>query len=100
MAVSRITSIEGVHSRSQPAAPPLGLPLLAAGCRWFKDWSFAEGGREGSTKLQGNLPLDTAHARAATVALKRELCDFRAERDGGAVDRRRAQAALGLLNRG
>jgi hypothetical protein len=35
-----------------PAATPLGLVLLAAGCRWFKDWYFPEGGREGGTKLQ------------------------------------------------
>lgn len=41
-----------------PAATPLGLALLQAGCRWFKDWYFPEGGREGGTKLQGALPLD------------------------------------------
>lgn len=43
--------------------PPLGLALLAVGCRWFKDWYFPEAGREGGTKLQGTLPLDAAHRR-------------------------------------
>lgn len=40
-----------------PAATPLGLALLRAGCRWTKDWYFAEGGREGHTKLRGELPF-------------------------------------------
>lgn len=37
---------------------PVGAVLLEAGCTWFKDWYFAEGGREGEAKLQGNLPAD------------------------------------------
>ncbi len=41
-----------------PQATPLGVALLEAGCRWFKDWYFPEGGMEGGTKLQGTIPLD------------------------------------------
>ncbi len=47
----------------------LGALLLAAGC-WavLRDWYIAEGGMEGSPKLQGFKPRDGAHARAAAAA--------------------------------
>ncbi|HWO71740.1 MAG TPA: DUF1122 family protein [Actinomycetota bacterium] len=80
-----------------PAATPLGLALLAAGCRWFKDWYFPEGGREGGTKLQGTLPLDAAHRERAEAALRLELERFLASGRGREEDRRRAREALGLL---
>jgi hypothetical protein len=54
-----------------PAATPLGHGLLRAGCTWFKDWYFAEGGREGETKLQGNKPL-TAELRVRQLAAVRD----------------------------
>jgi hypothetical protein len=87
-----------LRRRVPPAATPLGLALLAAGCRWFKDWSFAEGGREGSTKLQGNLPTDAAHARMATDALARELRAFLDTGTRAPADRDRAETALGVLD--
>lgn len=46
----------GLQRGFPPAATPLGYALFSAGCTWFKDWYFAEGGREGDTKLQGNKP--------------------------------------------
>lgn len=46
---------------------PLGYALFRAGCTWFKDWYFAEGGREGDTKLQGNKP-SSAELQAEQVA--------------------------------
>lgn len=82
-----------------PVATPLGLALLAAGCRWFKDWYFPEGGREGGTKLQGTLPLDAAHRERAEAALRAELEAFLASGRGREEDRRRAEEALGLLGR-
>lgn len=46
-----------------PALTPLGLLLVAAGCEaGIRDWYIPEGGREGPRKLQGNKPLDPAHA--------------------------------------
>lgn len=80
-----------------PPATPLGLYLLRAGCRWFKDWYYPEGGREGGTKLQGTLPLDDDHRTRAAEKLRAELHEF-LERDGIAEeDRARAGEALEIL---
>jgi hypothetical protein len=86
-----------LRRRVPPAATPLGLALLGAGCRRLKDWYFAEGGREGHAKLQGELPLDAAHRRAAERALSAELEAFLATGDGTDADRRRAREALALI---
>jgi hypothetical protein len=80
------------------AATPLGLALLGAGCRWLKDYYFAEGGREGHAKLQGELPLDDAGRRRAERALNDELERFLAGGAGTEADRRRARRALSLLD--
>ena len=80
-----------------PAATPLGLELLQAGCRWLKDWYFAEGGREGHAKLQGELPLDDAHRRRAEQALRAELEAFVTSGRGSAHDHDRARQALLVL---
>jgi hypothetical protein len=40
------------------AATPLGHLMWKSGFRWFKNWYFPEGWKEGGTKLQGNRPLD------------------------------------------
>jgi hypothetical protein len=83
-----------------PAATPLGLALLAAGCRWFKDWYFPEGGREGGTKLQGTLPLDDGRRRRAEAELVAELHAFLERPGTRGDDRRRARDALALLESG
>jgi hypothetical protein len=62
----------GLKRGVPPAATPIGRALLAAGCTWFKDWYYPEGGLEGELKLQGNKPA-TAEARHA------QLADLRAE---------------------
>lgn len=80
-----------------PAATPIGFALLAAGCRWFKDWYYAEGGREGGTKLQGTLPLDETHRARAERALRAELCEFVTRPGIRDIDARAARDALGLL---
>lgn len=56
-----------------PQATPLGLVLLEAGCRWFKDWYFPEGGMEGGTKLQGTVPLDEVRRLEGAGKLLEEL---------------------------
>jgi len=90
----------GLKRGVPPAATPFGHALLLSGCTWFKDWYFAEGGREGEIKLQANKAL-TADLRSSQVGvLRRELA---ARLDGipdhmDEVDRRarrRAFAALG-----
>jgi hypothetical protein len=83
-----------------PHATPLGLILLRAGCRWFKDWYYPEGGREGGTKLQGTLPLDEDRRRKAERALSEELQAFLKADRGTAEDRSRATEALDLLRPG
>jgi hypothetical protein len=80
-----------------PAATPLGLALLRAGCRWFKDWYFAEGGREGSTKLMCTLPLDPGRRRDAEAQLAAEMRAFLARPNADEDDRRRAHEALAVI---
>lgn len=82
-----------------PPATPLGLALLQAGCRWFKDWSFAEGGREGPAKLQGSVPLDGRRRRTAERELAAELAAFLDRGAGGPEDRERARRALAAVRR-
>lgn len=86
-----------LRRRVPPAATPLGLALLRAGCRWFKDWYFPEGGREGGTKLQGTLPLDEQRRNQAEGELAAELRAFLDRDDAEAADAARAREALGLL---
>ena len=65
--------ILGLQRGFPPVGTPLGYALFRAGCTWFKDWYFAEGGREGDTKLQGNKP-SSAELQAEQVArLRAEL---------------------------
>jgi hypothetical protein len=86
-----------LRRRVPPAATPLGLAMLRAGCRWFKDWYFPEGGREGGTKLQGTLPLDERRRDRAQRELAAELRGFLDRGDGEDADTARAREALGLL---
>jgi hypothetical protein len=86
-----------LRRRVPPPATPLGLALLEAGCRWFKDWYFAEGGREGPAKLLGELPLDDAAGRRQERCLREELAGFLASGRGQPADRDRAGEALRLL---
>ena len=80
-----------------PAATPLGLVLLRSGCRWMKDWYFAEGGREGHAKLQGEVPLNREHRARAEASLRAELTRFLAAGRGAARDRRSAREALAII---
>lgn len=45
------------------AASPLGYLMWKSGFRWFKNWYFPEGWKEGGTKLQGNKPLNEENRR-------------------------------------
>ena len=59
-----------------PAASPIGYLLYLGGCRWYKDWYFAEGFLEGEEKLQASKPLDEARKREKTAVIKRELKQY------------------------
>jgi hypothetical protein len=55
----------------------LGFLLYSAGCGiGFKDWYFAEGGREGPEKLQGYKPLNSEVAKQKNDSILRGLRDF------------------------
>lgn len=56
-----------------PAATPIGHLLYLGGCRWYKDWYFAEGFMEGEEKLQASKPLDLERKRAKTLEIEGEL---------------------------
>ena len=86
-----------LRRRVPPAATPLGLAMLRAGCRWFKDWYFPEGGREGGTKLQGTLPLDDDRRSRAEEVLQQELREFLKRPDIRDEDRAGAVEALKIL---
>jgi len=89
---------EQLLRRRMPAvATPLGRELLRAGCSWFKDWYYPEGGREGGTKLQGTLPLDETHRRRAYQRLAAELERYIARRAASEADRECAREALHLV---
>ena len=88
-----------LRRRVPPAGTPLGLAMLRAGFRWFKDWYYPEGGREGGTKLQGTLPLDDDRRARAEDELSRELRAFLERSDLRDEDRSRANEALKILGR-
>jgi len=56
-----------------PPATPIGYLLYVGGCRWYKDWYFAEGFKEGEEKLQATMPLDSERRQARTIEIRREL---------------------------
>jgi hypothetical protein len=98
VAYERDETERALRRKVPPAATPLGLALLRAGCRWFKDWYYPEGGREGGTKLQGTLPLDDDRRRTSERRLKAELEAFLATEGIRDADRDRAEQALALLS--
>jgi hypothetical protein len=59
-----------------PVATPIGFLLWRGGCRWFKDWYFAEGWKEGGIKLQGEKPLNEQRKRENTQKIVGELTEF------------------------
>jgi len=53
-----IETEKGLMRNFPPAVTRLGYKLFNVGFTWFKDWYFAEGGKEGGQKLGGEKPLD------------------------------------------
>lgn len=67
----------GLDRGCPPVVTPLGFLLFTAGCGMgFKDWYFAEGGREGPEKLQGYKPIDSKAAKAKAEQLLLDLKAF------------------------
>ena len=89
----------GLHRRVPPAATPLGQALLRAGCTWFKDWYFAEGGREGETKLLGHKPLTAERRSEQLAAVCEELAAWLDSKPQtlGELDSRARERALTVL---
>ncbi len=60
-----------------PVLTPIGFLMFKADCGWsFKDWYFAEGGREGPEKLQGFKPATESARSQAANRLSRNVNDF------------------------
>ncbi|WP_376788765.1 DUF1122 family protein [Thermoflexus sp.] len=60
-----------------PILTPLGMCLFYADCAFpIRDWSIAEGWREGPRKLQGFRPREEAHYRRRAEALREEIQAF------------------------
>lgn len=60
-----------------PAATPLGYLLVSIGCgAGFRNWHFAEGGNEGSRKLQGFKALNSQDAGLKAKDMAQELKSF------------------------
>ena len=67
----------GLDRGYPPVVTPLGFLLFAGGCGMgFKDWYFAEGGREGPEKLQGYKPINSEVARQKADFMLQELRVF------------------------
>jgi hypothetical protein len=67
----------GLDRGYPPVVTPLGFLLFLAGCGMgFKDWYFAEGGREGPEKLQGYKPVDSEAAEEKAEMMLQELRNF------------------------
>ena len=49
---------KGLNRDFPPPLTYVGFLLWESGFKWFKDWYFAEGFREGHIKLQGNKPIN------------------------------------------
>jgi len=61
-----------------PVVAPLGFLIFQAGCGMgFKDWYYAEGGREGPQKLQGFKPINAELARRKAKSMIEELQQFK-----------------------
>lgn len=67
---------KGLNKLIPPAATRIGFFLYKSGCVWFKNWYFAEGGKEGRKKLQGEKPQDEKIKRKSLARIYQELVDF------------------------
>jgi len=66
-----------------PILTPLGMCLFYAGCAFpIRDWSIAEGWREGPRKLQGFRPREEARYRQRLEALREEVQSFLRRTEG------------------
>lgn len=73
----------GLDRGYPPVVTPLGYLLFLAGCGMgFKDWYFAEGGREGPEKLQGYKPIDSEVGKKKAELMLSELSRFISPQQG------------------
>lgn len=100
---SRSVTAAALAAGVPPIATPLGALLYAVGCgSAFRDWYYAEGGRDGARKLQGFRAPSEDHARRRGLEMLAELRAFMpraADLDWGlqAQTRPVAEAAIEVL---
>ncbi len=90
-----VTVYELEHG-TPPAASRIGFKLVVRGFTWLKDWYYPEGFMEGAQKLQGEKPLDDAHASRQARSILDELEAYAESGRGvpGAVERARILSRL------
>lgn len=87
-----------------PALTPIGYLMFRADCGWsFRDWYFAEGGREGPEKLQGFKPVSDMQRKEAAFQLVNSLTRFLENLEGSSkhhetMARSNAQAILRFVD--
>lgn len=83
------------------AATPLGHLLWRAGFRWFKNWYFPEGWREGGPKIQANKPLNAEVGRKLEEHAAAELLAFIDEPPASpdVIEREARERATQILSR-
>lgn len=88
-----------------PVLTPLGYLMFRADCGWsFRDWYFAEGGREGPEKLQGFKPISDEHRKQVSAQLVQSIARFLEDsrslsKHHVTLARSNAQVILRLLDR-
>ena len=91
----------GLDRGYPPAVTPLGFLLFLAECGMgFKDWYFAEGGREGPEKLQGFKAIDSQAAKEKAEEMIQDLrifCGALVEDDLGHMCKLRAEQVIRAL---
>lgn len=67
---------KGLMISIPPVITRIGFLLYSCGCTWYKDWYFAEGGLEGTQKLQGEKPFNESHKNRQLDVLQRQVSEF------------------------
>lgn len=80
-----------------PSTTYIGFLLWKAGCTWFKDWYFPEGGKEGGFKLQGNRAPHKKGRQRQMLKIKRELRSFLKEENRRSDIRENAKKRANII---
>lgn len=69
-------TFRGLNLDFPPSITYIGYLLWISGFKWFKDWYFAEGFKEGHIKLQGNKPINEENRNKNLLEQKNKIRKF------------------------